>query len=192
MANHDLRNFNPEVFARLDADMWVAYYNHRFFRLFVLLLKLNYVHFRPSLILTTRGAYHSAMAAIVFRKTKGSEDTKQILEHLVQFYRLMAVHNAYAFDYQKAAELELEWWLVDRYPDRYKMSRATALAKGMAVIYNVPAVSLKTYGQKRAAAMELLGDYHYDTAANVDWSKLRKLLRESYTSLHTAVQTDRQ
>lgn len=131
MAKRDLRNFNPSTFARLDADMWVAYYNHHFFLLFILLLKLNYTHFKPSWLLTIRGAYHSAMAAIVFRRTKGREDNKKVLAHLVQFYKLLSGHNVYAFNYQKAAELELQWWLVDRYPNRYKVSRTIALAEGM-------------------------------------------------------------
>jgi len=134
MAKHDLRQFNPDEFAQLDADMWVAYYNHKFFRLFVLLLRLNYSHFRPHPILTLRAAYRSAMAAIVFCKTKGHEDSAKILKHLVQFYKLLSNHNVQAFDYRKAAELELEWWFVDRYPKRYKITRATALADGMAAI----------------------------------------------------------
>lgn len=187
MLKHDLRQFNPDEFARLDADMWVAYYNHNFFRLFVLLLKLNYSHFRPNLLLTMRGAYHSAMAAIVFRKTKGHEDNAKILKHLTQFYKLLSNHNIQPFDYKKAAELELEWWYVDRYPKRYKISRATALADGMAAIYNVAPSKLKTYGEKRAEAMELLGDYHHDVSATVDWQKLRRLLEESYRAMYEVV-----
>jgi len=188
MAAHDLRTFNPDTFAKLDADMWVAYYNHQFLRLFRLLLKLNYTHFHPNLLLTMRAAYHSAVAAMIFRKTRGNEDKKKIIKHLTQFYLLLSRHNALTFNYQKAAQLELEWWLVDRYPDRYKISRAVALTNGMAAIYNVPASRLKVYGEKRAAAMELLGDYHQDTTTPVDWQKLRKLLRESYNGLHDAVQ----
>ena len=187
MAVRDLRNFDPDVLARLDADMWVAYYHHRFFRLFVLLLQLNYTHFRPSLLLTVRGAYHSAAAAVVFRRTKGNEDTRWVLKHLAQFYELLSVRSVRRFDYQKAAELELAWWLVDR----YKTTRAVALAEGMAAVYNVPAVRLRTYGEKRAAAMELLGDYHHDTTVAVDWGRLRQLLGASYAGLHAAVQGNR-
>lgn len=188
MAAHDLRNFNPDTLAKLDADMWVAYYNHRFLSLFVLLLRLNYLYFRPGLTLTARGAYHSAAAAIVFRKTKGHEDAERVLKHLVRFYELMSAHNVSPFEYQKAAELELAWWLVDRYPDRYKTSRAAALAEGMAAIYSVPPANLKAYGKNRAAAMELLGDYHHDVTAAVDWARLRELLQKAYRGLHAAVQ----
>lgn len=183
----DIRHFNPATFAKLDADMWVAYYNHRFFRLFVLLLKLNYTYFRPNLSLTMRGAYHSAVAAIVFRKTKGNEDTEKILHHLTLFYNLLAKNNAYKFDYDKAAGLELEWWLIDRYPNRYKQTREEVLARGMATIYNVSASKMKIYGEKRAQAMELLGDYHHDTTTTVDWVRLRVLLKEAYAALHGAV-----
>jgi len=186
----DIREFDPKALAAIDADMWVAYYNHRFFRLFVLLLKLNYPHFRPNPAHTLQGAYHSAMAAIVFRRTKGHEDRDTTLKHLERFYELMAAHSVQSFDYKNAAELELKWWLVDRYPERYTTSRATALAEGMAVIYNMPATKLEEYGKKRAAAMELLGTYHHDTKAFVDWDMLRKLLSEAYTGLHQAVWAD--
>lgn len=189
MATRDIRKFDPQALAALDADMWIAYYNHQFLRLFLLLLKLNYPHFRPNLVLTLRGAYHSAMAAIIFRKTKGNEDTNATLKHLVRFYKLLSTHNARPFDYQKAAELELKWWFVDRYPDRYKTSRATALAEGMATVYSMPISKFKEYGDKRAAAMELLGTYHHDATATVDWDNLRRLLNESYSGLYAAVST---
>ena len=185
--HRDIRNFSPATFAKLDADMWIAYYHHRFFHLFVLLIRLNYTYLRPSPFLTVRGAYHSALAAVVFRRTKGHEDTKRVLRHLVQFYKLLSTHNIHPFDYQKAAELEMAWWFVDRYPNRYKKSRAAALAEGMAAIYGVSPAELKTYGEKRAAAMELLGDYHHDTTAAVDWPELRRLLNESYGALHDVV-----
>jgi hypothetical protein len=187
MTSRDIRQFNPELLAKLDADMWMAYYNHRFLHLFTLLLKLNYVHFRPSIFLTIRGAYHSAMAAIVFRKTKGHEDRKRVLTHHLRFYELLAAHTTHAFDFKKAAELELEWWFVDRYPDRYHKTRADALAAGMAVIYDTPATSLAAYGQARAEAMELLGDYHHDTAVLVEWPQLRRLLLKAYRALYEAV-----
>jgi hypothetical protein len=188
MAKRDLRQFNPNNFANLDTDMWMAYYNHRFLRLFMLLFKLNYTYFKPDPILTVRGAYHSARAAIVFRKTKGHEDTAKVVKHLDNFYKLLSKHNINPFDFRKAGELELRWWLVDRYPERYKTSRASALAEGMAAIYNVEPARLSDYGKKRAAAMELLGDYHHDTQTAVDWQKIRGLLKESYLAIYKAVQ----
>jgi hypothetical protein len=187
MARRNLRNFDPSVFATLDADMWIVYYNHQFLRLFILLLKLNYTYFKPNPILTLQGAYNSAMAAMVFRKTKGAEDNERVLKYLTQFYSLLSGHTVDAFNYREAAEFEMKWWFVDRYPSRYKISRASALADSMAAIYNVPTSRLATYGQKRAEAMELLGQYHHDTAAKVNWGKLRQLLQESYEGLYEAV-----
>lgn len=188
MKSHDLRRIDPHALAQLDADMWVTYYNHRFARLGWLLFKLNRSHFWPDVFTTLRAAYHSTMAAIVFRKTKGHEENDRVLKHLAIFYRLLSAHNAQAFDYRRAAELELEWWMVDRYPERYQTSRASALAAGMAVIYGIEPRRLRIYGEKRATAMELLGAYHYDTRTEVDWPKLRQLLEESYEALCGAVQ----
>ena len=53
--------------------------------------------------------------------------------------------------------------------------------------YNVAPTKLKAYGEKRAQAMELLGDYHHDVSATVDWQKLRKLLGELYRAMYEAI-----
>ncbi|HEY8998740.1 MAG TPA: hypothetical protein VIM53_00275 [Candidatus Saccharimonadales bacterium] len=188
MKSHDLRRLDPHALAQLDADMWVAYYNHRFARLAWLLFKLNRSHFAPNVFTMFRAAYHSAMSAIIFRKTKGHEENDKVLKHLILFYKLLSAQNVESFDYRRAAELELAWWMVDRYPERYKTTRAVALAEGMAAIYGVAPEHLRVYGEKRAAAMELLGAYHYDVNTQVDWPKLRHLLEESYEALRSAVQ----
>ena len=187
MAKRDIRNFNPNIFAKLEADMWIAYYNHKFLSLFVLLFRLSYSHFHPNPFTTVSGAYHTARAAMVFRMTRGNEDRQKILKHLTKFYRLLSDRNEASFNYQKAAELELEWWLVDRYPKRYEKTRAVALSETMAAVYSAPADKLTVYGEKRAAAMELLGDFHRDPKSKVEWVKLRKLLQDSFRALHNEV-----
>ena len=68
--------------------MWIAYYNHKFLSLFVLLFRLSYSHFHPNPFTTVSGAYHTARAAMVFRMTRGNEDRQKILKHLTKFARL--------------------------------------------------------------------------------------------------------
>lgn len=183
----DIRNFDPEQFAHLDTAMWQAYYKHDFIKLFVLLIKLCYTYCKPNLLLTLLTAYHSAQAAIVFRRTKGEEDLETVLQHLTKFYQLLAKHNVHRFNYEKAAEAELEWWMVDRYPNRYNKTRAEALAKGMSAIYNVPVDEIEIYGKKREAAMLLIGRHHHDVSHIPDWHKIEALLNEAYVNLHSAV-----
>lgn len=184
MKKRDVRNFSPERFARLDTDMWRAYYRHRFLKLFLLLIRLCNQYCSPNYVLTLRAAYHSAMAAIIFRKTKGHENSEKTLKHLTHFYKLLSDHNSYPFDFTKAAELELKWWFIDRYPEKYEMSRAQALAEGAASIFKVSAKDAAPYGQKRAEAMELIGEHHHNPKAIPDWTKIHTLLVEAYQSLY--------
>jgi hypothetical protein len=109
MRKRDLRKIEPEQLAKFDVDMWFAYYNHRFFRLFILLFQMTNPYFRPNVFLTIRAAYHSALAAAIFRKTKGHENDKSTRKHLVYFYKILSDHDLHPFDYRKAADLELKW-----------------------------------------------------------------------------------
>lgn len=174
---------DPDNLAALEADMWVAYYSHHFLKLGWLLFLLNKSHFWPHPVMLFKAAYYSAMAAVVFRKTKGHENEDRVIKYLELYYKALSDFSTQPFDYKKTAQLEYVWWMIDRYPTRYKTTRADGLAAAMAVMYKLPPQKLRVYGQKRAEAMELLGDYHHDTEAAVDWPLLRRLLHESYHAL---------
>jgi hypothetical protein len=188
MLVRDFRQFNPEYCANLEANLWIAYYNHRFLRLFMLLFKLNYIFFQPRKWLTLWGAYHTTRSAVIFRLTKGHEDRQKTLKHLISYFKLLSDHSIKPFDYQRVAELELEWWMIDRYPDRYKTTRSAAITASMAAMVQLSSARIQEYGENRAAAMELLGKYHEDTSTKVDWRLLHDYLRIAYQALHAAIQ----
>ena len=187
MTKTDVRIFNPTELGELEANMWIAYYNHRFARLAWMLFTLNYGHFKLHILTTLRASYHVAAATILFRKTKGHEETDRILRHLIIYCHLLSDHELQPFDYIKAAKLELDWWFIDRYPERYTTTRAIGLAEAAAARFNMEPHLFRRYGQKRAAAMELLGAYHHDPTTVVDWKRLRRYLNESYQALHDTV-----
>lgn len=138
-------------------------------------------------------AYYAAAAAIIFRKTKGhetDESNQRILRLLERFYNLVERHSVQSFDAHETAQLELNWWYIDRYPDRYTKRRAEAFAEYKASFYGIAPTLLREYGEKRAAGMELLADYHHDTTYVVDWTKMERLLCESYRSLHDVLQAN--
>jgi hypothetical protein len=83
--------------------------------------------------------------------------------------------------------MELEWWDIRRYPDKYDSTLEISLAKNMAAVYRVDAISLNTYAQYRAEAM-LLRDKQGDAQqVEPDWSKIEDLLVRSWGALHDAV-----
>ncbi len=133
-----------------------------------------------------QAAWYSAFAAIDFRINKDKENQERLLKRLTCFFKIMSKYSADAFDYNKAAELELRWWLVDRYPGRYTTSREDALAEAMGVVYRVKPRSLEKYAQYRRAAM-VLYDKAEDEHKQVDWKEIGSLLKMSFQSLHVAV-----
>ncbi|MEK9157646.1 MAG: hypothetical protein AAB638_00480 [Patescibacteria group bacterium] len=187
MKKSNLRKFDPHKIALLEREMWEAYYGHNFLKLSLLLVKLAHVFFQSNYIHSVVVAYYMARAAIDFRSHKGREDHQRIIKNLTKAYKIISENNVEKFDYRKTAELELGWWLVDRYPERYQVSRRDALASHMASIYGVPAMSLMNYAEYRALAMETQ-DKAEEEKTEADWDKIESLLKTSFGALHKAVQ----
>ncbi|HET8670044.1 MAG TPA: hypothetical protein VFM05_05290 [Candidatus Saccharimonadales bacterium] len=183
----DLRKFDYKKTATLDAEMWRAYYDHHFFRMFALLLKLMRSQFQFGWILALRAAYYAAVAAIDWRVSFGNENHRRVQKRLVKFYKLISDHAREPFDYKKAAEIEAEWWAIHRYPTRYEKPLESSLAEGMAAIYNGDPEDFLAYGKKRADAM-LLRD---SKKAKPDWEKITSLLFASWKGVHDAVRKDK-
>ena len=183
----DLRKFNPDRVAYLDKEMWVAYYKHNFVRMLFLLLKLIHEQFGLNYLQSLQAAYHGAYAAGNFRMKKGHEDINRPLKELIAFYKIISKNCINPFDYKKAAQLELNWWFVDRYPERYQISRERALADAMSVLYNIDSEKLSEYAKYRAQAM-VLHDVASDLKKETDWEQVYSLLKMSFSSLHKSVQ----
>lgn len=179
----DLKKFNPTKISKVETNMWEAYYKHNFFMLFVYLLQLAHEQFQISYFYALKISYPSASAAIHFRSHRGHEDKDLLQYKLEKFYKSInnIVNNK--FDYKKAAELEVDWWLVDRYPNKYQITRREALRDCMACIYNVNSEELTEYAEYRAQAMEVQ-DEAEAKGLEADWNKINSLLLISYNSLY--------
>lgn len=187
MRKRSLRHFDPIRIAHLDMRMWKAYYRHQFIQLFFLLARLAREFFCTSYIHALRAAWYAADAAIDFRVHKGKENEERILRKLIPLFRLVSENSIEGFDYKKAASLELKWWFVDRYPERYDISREQALMEAIASMHTGDPERFKEYAQLRAEAMTLQ-DRAERGEGPADWQQIRMLLERSFTALHTAVQ----
>ncbi len=187
MKKRSLKDFDPDVIAVLDLKMWRAYYAHQFLKLFILLLRLNHQFFRFSHISTLRAAYHSVLATTDFRLNKGKENQERIIKRLTKFFKIVSKGSVEKFDYKKAAELELNWWLVDRYPSRYTMTREEALALAMGHVYSVEPSRLSEFAMYGAQAM-VLRDEARSQGKEIDWDRMEVLLKQSFRSLHKNIQ----
>jgi hypothetical protein len=180
-----LKQFNPEKVAKLEVGMWKAYYNRNFPKLLLLLVNLLHQQFGLNYFYSIVAAYYSGSAAMEFRRTRGDENAKIILGKLINFFKIVSDHSLEKFNYVKAAESELEWWLVDRYPERYSISRIDALKNNMAIVYNTNPDKMESYARYRAEAMII----HDETKTKgADWQKIEPLLIRAYSALRSAIQ----
>jgi hypothetical protein len=183
----DLKEFDYRAIAKLDGDMWRAYYQHQFPTLFALLLKLFRSQFASSWFVVLWLAYYAAWAATDFRIRKGRENHQRVLRSLVKFYKIMSDNSTRSFDYAKAAELELEWWDIRRYPHKYDSTLELSLAKNVAIVHGIGVNQAKDYAHYRAKAMLLRDEQGDIQRVEPDWQKIEDLLIKSWRSLHREV-----
>ncbi|SRR6266545_1933955 len=187
-----LREFDADEVARLETAMWRSYYEKQQLRLFNQLSELLRTQYNMPLVRSNQVAYYAANAAFVFKDGKQRADYEKALPDLIKFYEAVRKISDIPFDINRAAELELEWWIIHR-------ERAThppddlqrALAELQSEIYRVPVERLMEHGRLRAEAMGIR-DTKAD-AGNVteaDWAKIDELLHQSWRSLSNAVKTN--
>src|SRR6185312_185395 len=178
MLKHSLRNFDPKAVAELETDMWQAYYQHKFSKLFRLLIRLFKYQFGTSGTTNLRLAYYSTKAARIFRRS-GDEDAT--LKNLELFYEILQKHSAENFDKTLAAKTELNWWIIHRYPKKGVL--AEALAENMAILYSLSSKPLLKYGEFRAQAMDLRDTAIHKEKRELDWLTIQEYLNKSYDAL---------
>ncbi len=186
-----LRDFDPDEVARLETAMWRSYYEKQQVRLFNQLAELLRKQYNMPLVRSNRVAYHAAKAAFIFKGGKQRSDYEKALPNLVDFYGSVRDVSDTPFDVNRAARLELEWWIIHR--ERAKHPEGDldrALAELQAEIYHVPVEKLMEHARLRAEAMRIR-----DTKAEAggvteaDWARIGELLRGSWRSLSQAVRS---
>jgi hypothetical protein len=184
-----MREFDADEVARLDTAMWRSYYSRQRVRLFRQLAELLRTQYRLPFWRSNAVAYRAAKAAFVFKDGHSRADYERALPDLVSFYDSLREVSDTDFDPERAARLELEWWIVHRERKTHAPGDlARALADLGSELYRVPSERLAEYGRLRAEAMEIR-----DTKAGgggldeEDWRRIDELLRQSWRSLHAAV-----
>ena len=187
-----MREFDPDEVARLETAMWRSYYDKQRLRLFNELSELLRTQYHMPLIRSNQVAYYAANAAFVFKQGKERADYEKALPDLLKFYGEIRKLSDIPFDADRAARLELEWWIVHRQRAQHAPGDLDkALAELQAEIYRVPVERVMEHGRLRAEAMTIR-----DTKADnggvteADWARINDLLRESWRSLARAVRLD--
>ena len=185
----NIHSFDPNEVARLETAMWRSYYDKERLRLFNQLAELMRTQFHFPLLRSNAVAYQAARAAFVFKDGHTRADYEQALPNLVNYYTAVRKVSDVPFSIDRAARLELEWWIIHRErADHPPGDLERALAELAAEVYRAPVERVMEHAQLRAEAMRIR-----DTKAETggvteeDWAKIGELLRASWQSLSKAV-----
>jgi hypothetical protein len=186
---HDLKDFDPHVVARLETEMWRSYYDHHSVQLFFELVRLMRTQYHLSITRSSIAAYYAAHAAVVFQRGKDRSNYEQALPDLVRYYSLIRSGSDSPFDVRRAAQLELEWWIIHRQRARHAPGDlAASLAALQAEIYGLPAERFTEHGQARAEAMAVRDDRaESGGVSDGDWRRINDLLDRSWVSLKNVI-----
>src|SRR5258705_1587234 len=186
-----LREFDADEVARLETAMWRSYYEKAQVRLFKQLSELLRTQYDMPLIRSNQVAYYAANAAFVFKDGKQRSDYEEALPDLVKFYQSLRNMSDIPFDADRAARLELEWWIIHRERAKHPPGDLErALAELQAEIYRIPIERLLEHGRLRAEAMTIR-DTRDDTGGvtEADWARIDELLHQSWRSLAIGVKS---
>lgn len=184
-----MRSFDPDEVARLDTAMWRSYYARQQVKLYNQMTELLRTQYNLPFVRSNTVAYQAARAAFVFKGGHGRQDYEKALPYLVSFYTSLHKVSDIPFDIDRAAKLELEWWIIHRERDKHAagdLERALADLSGE--LYQMPAERFSEYARLRAEAMTIR-----DTKADQggvtesDWARIDELLHASWQSLFKSV-----
>ncbi len=185
-----LREFDPQAVARIETAMWRSYYDKERLALFTQLAELMRSQYRMTLVRSNEAAYQAARAAFVFKEGKQRADYEQALPNLRNFYRDIRAQSDTPFDVERAAKLELEWWIIHRQRAQQKDGDlARSLAELQAELFQLPAERFAEHARLRAEAMLIRDDKAAaGGVSEADWRRIDELLHQSWQSLWKAVQ----
>ena len=179
-----IRQFNPTRLADLEVRMWQAYYAKERTRLFVLLVTLLREQYHYSWATATVEGFHLARAAATFGDLKGGYDV--VLSDLEAAYAKAKSWTDAAYDPRAVARAELAWWVARRVPGENSPEHVGDLiANEYALLYETAPAVVAEAAQLRAQAAALRDEQ----ASAPDWTRISRLLLQSYRELATALAT---
>ncbi|PWU07047.1 MAG: hypothetical protein C5B51_10910 [Terriglobia bacterium] len=184
-----LRRFDGHAVGRLETAMWRSYYGHNSLKLFGELVETLRRQYHMPFWRSCLGAYHAARAAIVFQRGHNRAEYEQALPDLKDFYAMIRRGSDVPFDSDKAAVLELEWWIIHRERVQHAPGDLErSLAALQAEIYQCPESRFTEHAKARAEAM-LIRDGRAEAGgvSEQDWQQIGALLDSSWDSLQRAV-----
>jgi len=186
-----MREFDAGEVARLETAMWRSYYDRQQVKLFNQMTELLRSQYNLPLVRSNVVAYEAVRAAFVFKDGHNRSDYEKALPNLISFYTAIRKVSDIPFDVNRAARLELEWWIIHRERRTHEPGALDrALAELAAELYRVPVERAMEHARLRAEAMTIRDNKaESGGVTEQDWAKIDTLLHESWRSLKEAVQS---
>lgn len=195
----DLSQIDPQMLARLEVETWQAYYSKDRFGMIKLMDKTLKEQFHLESNEASEGVIPTlALAAYRFshlpHQTTDEEYHQQIYPLLVRSYEGLKSLSKAQWDPKKAAQYELEWWMMRRH---VKTFNPEIVGQKMAQLYQ------ELYGKKdknhfyRAAYLRASAARYHDLCRmkweeiySSDWKVMEAILLQSYTELLLGIEAN--
>jgi|SRR6185295_20060981 len=185
----NFRQFDPDDVARGETNMWRSYYDRQRIRMFGQMADLLQRQYHLPLLRSYIVGFHAARAAFVFKDGATRTDYERALPDLKDYYAALHRISETPFDTDKAARLELEWWIVHRQRASHPPEDLNnALAALAGEFYQLPAGRFREHASYRARAMTLRDELaEKNGITEADWRRIHDLLLNSWRSLWQTV-----
>lgn len=175
-------DFDPDTMARLETEMWQAYYAKDYPTLTLKLWEAVRSQFGGSPYTSFQIALHASEAARLFQASTSREQAQDALPALQSYYTLLQAQTGRQFDPDEAALLELEWWQLRR-EHASSAEVAQVIARLYAIVNNATPEAMYECAHQRVEAMAYRDARRQSGLSAEEWDTLEQMLRLSYRNL---------
>lgn len=200
-------NRRADLIARIETELWEAYYNRQWPREFRLLIAMHREFMGMSLPAAVLASFDATRAAMAFAPLDASDRLKA-RQHLVRYYQKVRLALHCTAGPTDLADRELHYWIVHREVARKRLAEVAAgrpvddpdlseiepvsdaFARLHAGLFNSTPEAMRQSGSYRAQATAVVdrisGGYSPDVAG--DWARVEETLRLAYRAIEAVVE----
>jgi len=189
-ADSPMRNFDPRKVARYEKENYVAYYQKDWLKLLRVSVGMVGEAFGLAWWQAAYAAYLVARAEVTFAPFPNN-DVPRAEAYMRRFYQFIKNVHREDFDVDRAAKLEVNWWIIHRklFGNPENQELVEALTALYAEAYGVEPAKVREAGYHRAMGM-LYSDRWVNEGKPADSPLLaqeEEALRKSYAALREAI-----
>lgn len=185
----DLYRFSARNTGLYEAQLWKAYYSHRWLAALVYLYRVLHSQFSLDAFSAAQAALWGIRAALAWKPR--DNDPERVRQALVRFYSVLQEATGGSFDPRAAGKAEFTYWVVHRELDGQPGSPqlADALAAIAAAVYGLPMERAHPAGWARARACDLVDAITAGVrpATPEAWAEVENSLREAYSLVQVEI-----